>query len=166
MNIADTVRALLDYDPETGVFRWRKSSRNTKPGQVAGYCAGGYRQIGVNGTVYFAHRLAFLYMTGEWPAHDVDHRNGDRSDNSWANLRSASRSENNQNLGSRSDNRCGAKGVWANVYGSFSAQIQIRGTRHWLGNHPTIEAATAAYLRAKRELHTFQPTPRVEGANS
>ena len=158
------LRELLHYDPDTGVFTWLVNSRNTKPGQVAGYCRGKYRQISIDGVLYFAHRLAFLHMTGEWPSFDVDHRNGHRSDNRWCNIRPADRSENNQNLGMRSDNSSGYKGVWFNKSnGKWSAMISHRGKRRFLGNFSSAEDAYAAYLAAKSQLHEFQPVPRYEG---
>ena len=164
MFTAHQLREMISYDPVTGVFKWLYNSRNTRIGQEAGY-RDRYVQIGISGRVYTAHRLAWLYMTGEWPTADLDHINGDKHDNRWDNLREADRSENNQNLGMRSDNKSGFKGVWWNQANrNWSAQIQHRGKRHCLGNYPTPEEAYAAYLAAKRKLHTFQPVPRYEEA--
>jgi hypothetical protein len=103
MLTAERLRELLDYDPETGRFIWRKdhpTAKHIKAGSVAGTKNGrGYWVIGVAGAKYVAHRLAWLYVTGEWPAHLVDHENGDRLDNRFANLREATDSQNNFNRG-------------------------------------------------------------------
>ena len=155
MITAERLRGLMTYDPDTGVLAWSDT------GAEAGY-RGVYRQVGIGGRLYYAHRLAWLYMTGEWPEADIDHANGDRLDNRWENIRAANRSENNQNLGQRSDNKSGFKGVWWNrANRNWSSQIQVRGKRYCLGNYPTAEQAYSAYLDAKRELHKFQPTPRA-----
>jgi hypothetical protein len=86
---ANEVRHLLDYDPATGVFRWRvKPGRRVAAGAETGCVSNyGYKVIGIKGRVYQASRLAWLYVTGEWPEHDVDHANGDTADNRWDNLR-------------------------------------------------------------------------------
>ena len=153
---ADMARSLLNYDKESGHFSWKKN------GKKAGY-AGTYVQIGINHKVYYGHRLAVLIVTGEWPEVEVDHINGKKTDNRWANLRLADRSENNQNLGNRSDNKSGYKGVWFNrANKNWSAQIQVKGKRFSLGNYKTAEEAYLAYLKGKAVQHTFQPTPREE----
>lgn len=92
------LRSLLDYDPETGIFLWRVSRPpRGKAGGVAGYDNGsGYIKISIGGKRYFAHRLAFIWMTGRAPA-EVDHANGCGTDNRWRNLRAADRYQNTMN---------------------------------------------------------------------
>ena len=76
----------LHYDPDTGIFTWLKMSRQPKRlGSVAGGRCDGYIQIYLDGLIYRAHRLAWLYMTGEWPVGYLDHKNGVRDDNRWCN---------------------------------------------------------------------------------
>jgi hypothetical protein len=91
------LKELLHYDPESGAITWasRPSSR-VKVGMLAGkvHPTQGYRQVRADKSLYYAHRLAWLYMTGEWPAADVDHINHVRDDNRWSNLRGATRSQN------------------------------------------------------------------------
>src|ERR1700719_1662744 len=95
----DRLRELLSYDPETGVFRWLVRKRqNVKAGDVAGSFDGcGYCKISIDRRAYKAHRLAWLYMTGEWPPAEIDHINMNRADNRFANLRLATRHQNMAN---------------------------------------------------------------------
>lgn len=151
------LKELLDYDPDTGLFRWKLyRGRLAKRGDVAGgEGAKGYWRVWVDGKFYSAHRLAFLWMTGEWPEHEVDHINGVRADNRWANLRQSTRSENMHNRLTSIGKKNGTLlGVSKNTHGGkFSAVIAVDGKRHRIGSFPTPEAAHAAYLKAKDELH-------------
>lgn len=153
---AERLRELLDYDPDTGVFTWLICANNN--GAIAGSRAGalhseGYFYIGIGGKRYFAHRLAWLYMTGKWPEHDIDHRDGNRSRNVYSNLRSVTRSVNLQNQRQgRSNNSTGRLGV-TRKDGGFAAQISVNGKHVSLGTHATVELASAAYVEAKRRLH-------------
>jgi len=111
---AERLREVLRYEPETGVFVWRvRAARRIHVGAVAGNISpsSGYRFIGVDCRLYGAHRLAWLYMTGEWPKHQVDHVNMDCADNRWANLRDATCSQNTANSCVRINNKSGFKGV-------------------------------------------------------
>lgn len=109
---SDLVR-LLDYNPETGLFTWKAKRCGTKHGSVAGSIdpSHGYRRIKIDGHLYLAHRLAWFYVCGEWPAHEIDHIDRARANNRIANLRPATRSENQCNKPRYSNNRTGAKGV-------------------------------------------------------
>lgn len=146
----------LTYCPATGVFRWRISLHGhggaIEPGDVAGKCCDGYRVIGIDGGRYLAHRLAWLYMTGEWPSAFVDHRSLDRSDNRWENLRLATHTQNQANKHCRSDSFIGLKGV-RRCRGRWQARIKIDGIEKHLGTFDSPERAHAAYLRAA--VHAF-----------
>jgi len=150
-----TLRELLFYDSETGIFTWLvKRPGWLKVGDGAGYLLEGYRVISLHGRQYKAHRLAWLYMTGSWPEEEIDHKNGKRADNRWSNLRLATRSLNKQNMRkARSDNQVGLLGVSPNRK-NFQAEIRLNGRGYYLGTFRTPEAAHAAYLRAKRVLHS------------
>ena len=154
MITAERLRELLNYDPETGAFTWRvRRPGRCKVGSAAGSIAKKrkklYRHIELDGDAYQAHRLAWLYMTGEWPTDQVDHRNSDGLDNRWINLRAATSNENARNAKIRSDNRHGFKGVtWHKTHGKWYAQILIKGKKTFLGLHSTAEAAHAAYVKA------------------
>ena len=148
------VREVLDYDPDTGLFRWRVATgRRARVGAVAGARHNqDYIHIGIDGHRILAHRLAWLWMTGSWPIAEIDHINKDRSDMRWSNLRQASHAQNGANRGANKNNKLGIKGVRFN-HGSFYARIWKDGRQIKLGRFRTAKEATAAYLMAARELH-------------
>lgn len=143
---------LLHYDPETGVFRWRKSRGGYRAGSVAGCKTQGRIVIRVDRRSYLAHRLAFLYMVGAWPPEDVDHINGIGEDNRWVNLRAANNSQNSANR--KSANPSGLKGAsWNKSKRKWEAHITKNYKRHYLGLFPTPEEAHMAYCEAADRLH-------------
>jgi hypothetical protein len=155
----ERLKEVLLYLPDTGDFVWRKSlGWKGGLGKVAGYQSHGYISITIDQVAYRAHRLAWLWCFGRWPATShLDHRNGVRSDNRIANLREATNAENLQNLrGPKSHSTTGVLGVHRSKEGNFVAQITVNGKRKHLGRFPTAEAAGAAYLEAKRQLHPYQ----------
>ena len=158
----ERLRQLLSYDEDTGVFHWANPvSTAVRQGQIAGRKLNtGYWQIMVDSRRYQAHRLAWLWAYGEFPPNEIDHVNGDRSDNRLVNLRPATKAENQQNVGARKTNKCGFMGASPHMSGRWTAQIKHGGKKYYLGLYGTPEAAHAAYKAAKAELHTFQPTPR------
>jgi hypothetical protein len=146
------LKELLHYDPETGVFTWLVArGRYVKPGTAAGsHDRAGYLRIGVSCRIYAAHRLAFLYMTGETPT-EVDHINRVKDDNRWSNLRSASRSENVANTPLRRDNSSGYRGVgWYPRYKKWCAKGRLCGKSVHLGYFASLEEA-AEVARKWRE---------------
>lgn len=154
-------RRILSYDPKTGEFRWRvRADRDAGwNGKHAGEIAGavlpvGYRYINFNRKLHTAHRVAWLYMTGEWPRGQIDHINRDRTDNRWANLRVVKPSENIINQGIRSTNTSGIKGVsWDKKRRRWVAMITKDRKQQFLGYFDNLEAATAARRAAEAELH-------------
>lgn len=155
---AARLRELFDYDPLTGVFT-RRVSAGTRwhAGDVAGGPnADGYIVIRIAGRNYYAHRLAWLYVHGEWPSAQIDHRFDDRGDNRLSELRPATRGQNAQNQRrAQANNKCGLLGV-SESYGRFRSQIQRDEKNKHLGTFDTPELAHAAYLEAKAKLHPFQ----------
>lgn len=161
---ASRLREVLNYDPRTGMFTWLidKGSR-VKVGDVAG-CKNkkGYVKVVIDQKQYTSHRLAFLWMTGEFPPHQVDHKNGVHDDNRWLNLREATGLENQQNHKINRNNTSGYLGVTRDTGNDcWRAQIAVNGINKYLGLFDTPQAAHAEYLAAKAKLHEFQPVPRV-----
>ena len=153
MLTAARLRELLHYDPETGVFTWRVN-RGNKP--TAGMKAGrrlqsGHLQITIDWQTHAATRIAWLYMTGDWPVAMVDHKNRVASDYRWSNLRAATRLQNQANARVRKDSRSGVKGVSA-VRQKFRAKIRAGGKKIHLGYFDTPEDAHAAYVAKAKEL--------------
>jgi hypothetical protein len=142
---AERLRQVLDYNPEAGVFAWLLGKR---AGQVAGGLnEKGYRLIGIDGRNYRAHRLAWLYVTGSWPALDIDHKNCARDDNRFANLREATPRQNSLNARAHKDSKSGLKGVC--LQGSrWKAHIRHAGQQRHLGYFSTAAEAHAAYCSA------------------
>ena len=143
---AERLREQLEYSPETGLF--------SRDGREVGSVnkALGYVSTSIDGVTYMAHRLAWLYVHGEWPA-IIDHINGDRTDNRLVNLRSSTSSINNQNRRTASKrSKSGVLGVcWDR--GRWVAHIMTDRKRKNLGRFKTIDEAQTAYLVAKRQLH-------------
>jgi hypothetical protein len=161
---AERVRAVLDYDQETGEFTWKQTgSRALRRGDRAGSLhPRGYIHIKIGKYSYAAHRLAWLYVHKSWPSAELDHRNGCRSDNRIANLRPCDGpAENNQNTKRYSSNRSGYHGVgWHKSTGRWRARISVSGKHINLGLFDSPELAAEAYRKAKAERHCFQPEQR------
>lgn len=153
----ETLKSLLHYDPDTGVFTWAaRSGARSVIGTVAGHVRiTGYRTIAFNGEKYAAHRLAWLYMTGEEPGILIDHVNGQRDDNRWENLRQATFAQNSANSTRQSNNTTGLKGVSVLPHSPnrWQAAIKRDGKNQYLGCFPTPELAHEAYMSAAKEAH-------------
>ena len=160
---AERLREVLHYDPATGVFTWLVPCGSAAAGAEAGsFYSNGYMRVGVAGSVHLAHRLAWFYMTGEWPAEQIDHINGARADNRWVNLREATKAENQQNVTAYRNNTSGFPGVdWNKRDRRWRARIMVKREYRNLGYFSTAEEAAAAYAEAKQRLHTFNPKVRV-----
>jgi hypothetical protein len=146
---------LLSYDPKTGVFSWNKRTGRCSAGAIAG-CQDdrGYIVLSVDGKRYYAHRLAWLHFTGNFPSESIDHINGCKSDNRIRNLRDVSIQINLQNLKKAmvSNKSTGILGV-RKLRGKYLAQITIEGKETHLGTFNSAEDAHTAYLNAKRKFH-------------
>lgn len=151
-----TISALkerLSYSPETGEWVWLvRENGMMEIGQRAGDNSKKYTFIKVFRKKYAAHRLAWFYMTGEWPEY-IDHIDGDKKNNKWSNLRKATKSQNNSNVNKRIDNKSGFKGVIKTKTGNFRAYISKEGQRYNLGTYKRKENAALAYNFAAIELH-------------
>lgn len=157
--LAARLRAVISYNPETGEFiRLVRLAQRHQVGDradflVTGGGLRGYRRVAFDSKRYLAHRLAWLYVHGDWPALDVDHINGNRGDNRIANLRPVGNQINRENLRrARRDNKLGVQGVYQ-VGNRFFASVQLNRKRVYYKSFATPEEAHEAYVRAKRELH-------------
>jgi hypothetical protein len=138
------LKSKLIYDAESGVFKWKiKPCRNVFSGDVAGMIgSNGYRKIGINGRVYSAHRLAFLYMNGILPSNEVDHIDHNRDNNSWQNLREATRQANSMNLSVQKRSVSGHPGVtWSKRAKKWIVRPKKNGRKVYLGYYSDLENA-------------------------
>lgn len=148
------LKAILNYDPLTGIFRWLKGQGSAAAGSIAGRVnKTGYRYICINRKNYRAHRLAWFYVKGVWPT-KIDHENLLRDDNRWLNLREANSSQNEMNKPKTSRNTSGVKGVsFHKRSGKWIAQLTKDGEYHYLGLYETLELAEEVVRKKRQELH-------------
>jgi HNH endonuclease len=148
---------LLEYNPTTGIFRWKTRGSPRFDGKLAGKRAGwvasnGYRYVGISSSDYKAARLAWMIMTGQEPPDEVDHKNNVMTDDRWPNLRDATSSQNKINRAGTAPLRGAHRRVVdGRVY--WMARIKIHGKQTYLGNFKTAEAAHAAYCAASTKHH-------------
>lgn len=160
----ERLRDLFAYDPETGALTWKARPVNKKADAAintrrAGTAAGsltkrGYLTVGIGYAKYYlAHRIVWKLMTGDEPT-QVDHRDGDRINNRWLNLRAADNSTNLMNSKLRSDNKSGVKGVfWDAPHKAWRAVITANGKSERLGRFATVEQAAEVINARRIELH-------------
>jgi hypothetical protein len=150
----EQLKERLYYDRETGHFYWRFGTKNRLPWRRAGTMSvAGYVTIRVGGTLYYAHRLAVLYMTGVMPKRHTDHINGIKTDNRWENLRTVDFSVNQQNRKRANVNSSsGLLGVSLRR-GKYRARIHVHRNEIHLGDFASAEEAHRAYIEAKRNYH-------------
>ncbi len=148
----ERLKELFSYDAETGDFRWLSPKGRAKRG-VAGANCNGYLQVCIGGKFHYLHRLAWLWVYGDWPKQHIDHINGDRSDNRIANLRDVSRFVNLQNEHkARRNNQSGLIGAHKKGR-KWISKIRVGGEYLLLGNFSTPQEAHEAYIAAKRKYH-------------
>lgn len=157
MGDAELIRQLFAYDSEAGCFTSLvRRGKRWPPGQIAGTLdpSNGYRKLRFRGRQHFEHRLVWLWVHGEWPAAQVDHINGNRSDNRIANLRLATARENSRNAGMSRNNTSGYKGVfWERGCGKWRASITVNRKTIHLGVFVSAPEAHAAYCAAAKKYH-------------
>lgn len=155
---AERLREMLTYDPDTGVFSWNVPTKKIRIGDVAGGMnIHGYGVIGIDKHTYLAHRLAWLYVHGVWPANEVDHRDSDKTNNRIANLREATTQQNQHNrVHAQTNSKSGVLGVSRTKVGRpWQAFIKLNGCQKYLGRFSSQNEAHAAYIAAKRQLHPY-----------
>jgi len=150
------LKEVLEYNPDTGVFTWKKTVNSRA---VAGSVAGtkmntGYVRITIKQKMYTAHRLAYLYMTGNFPENFIDHINHIKDNNRWSNLRDATNSQNLANQVKPKTNTSGYKGVyWNKVHKKWCAEIGYMKKKMHLGLYTTPQEAAEAYKKKAIEIH-------------
>jgi hypothetical protein len=150
------LKEVLDYNPDTGLFIWKKTvGRRAKLGSVAGTKMNtGYVRITIKQKMYTAHRLAYLYMTGNFPENFIDHINHIKDNNRWSNLRDATNSQNLANQVKPKTNTSGYKGVyWNKVHKKWCAEIGYMKKKMHLGLYTTPQEAAEAYKKKAIEIH-------------
>lgn len=148
MITAQELRDLLHYDPQTGSFTWKPGATKHRTGREAGYTTDeGYRKILIRKQMYFAHRLAWLYVYGQWPDQEIDHINHARDDNKISNLRDVSHAENVRCQRTNLNKRGVAR--YDKETRKYRARFRRNGREINLGAYATREEAhevTAAYF--------------------
>jgi hypothetical protein len=151
----EELREYLDYDPETGVLRWKKRvSRHVLAGAIAGSAyPSGYLYIQLKGARMLAHRVAFAFLYGRWPRPCCDHVNGNTLDNRACNLRECTVSQNSQNKRAHRNNKSGVKGVsWSKQNQRWTAEVVRDGKAH-RKSFRHLEDAAAWVKQLRVELH-------------
>lgn len=155
------LKQYFNYDPETGIFsrKIKTTSRASDIGVPIGSLdTKGYLFTRILGKYYLLHRLAWFYMTGKWPENEIDHKDLNKSNNKWENLREATSNQNKYNVKARSNNSSGFKGVsFDKRTQKWVAQITINGKNRGLGRFKTPEEASVAYnLEANKHHGEFE----------
>jgi hypothetical protein len=172
---AQQARELLGYDPETGILRWKPRPLSSFPnvriakswnakhaGKVAGSVTASTarykrKQVWLKTKAYYAHRVAWLITHGEWPAGQIDHINGDATDNRIANLRVVDHTTNMRNTRLPKGNTSGVIGVsWRKDTNKWGARIQVNGKYRSLGYFTDFDDAVAA-RKAAEVVHGYHP---------
>lgn len=148
---AQYLREYFEYDQLTGLFYWKRKVTNAEIGQVAGTQRSGYVYLKLHNKGCFAHRVAWLFIYGEWPSKYLDHINGIRSDNRICNLREATQSQNMMN--SKHSKTHAMRGLYKRKTGLWQVKIGFDNKRINIGNFKTLEEAQVAYANAAKKFH-------------
>ena len=150
------LKEVVTFDDTTGIFIRKLKAKRAVIGRTLGYKkSNGYIALSIDGQKYFAHRLAWLYVYGEFPKNDIDHIDGNRTNNKIENLRDVPRTENLQNIKiAKSHNKStGILGAYLHTSGKFMSRIKVNKKDIYLGLFESAEQANQAYLKAKQQFH-------------
>lgn len=162
---ADFLRHLFSYNKRTGIVLWMNPPPrgSVKRGEEAkSKLSSGYMRVTIAGSAYRLSSIIWKMVTGRdpLPGHDIDHRDTNKTNNRWSNLREATESQNVANQGLTIRNTTGFKGVTRVPCGKWKASVRYKGALIYLGHHETPEQAHAAYV--KKALELFGPYARVK----
>ena len=148
------LKELFSYDPTTGIFTHKTITTSKRIGQRGGHLkkSNGYRFLYIDGRYQREHRMAYLYMTGEYPE-VIDHVNGIKDDNRWDNLRSCTQAQNCCNAVTYKNNQLGIKGISVGKAGNFIARISHNKRTYNLGTFDNLELAVFVRDEAAAKLH-------------
>jgi hypothetical protein len=151
----ELLKEYFHYDPQTGIIYWKKKSGCAKPGAIAcSKMSKGYLNVTVRGWILKAHTAAYALTVGKYPPSQIDHKDGNKANNAWHNLRPATNAENQHNVGLRKDNKSGVKGVYFhNQSQKWTAQITAYGEIITLGRFRDKQDAINARHKAAIKLH-------------
>lgn len=161
---AAILKELMHYDPETGVMTWLKkiAAKQYIGDRVGSIDDEGYARTKIQRKTYKLHRLIWLYMTGEWPEDEVDHKDRNRLNNRWLNLRAATHKQNSQNRNPRHDSTSKSVGVsWSSRDGLWCASISIDGRKRQVGSSKSLEKAIALRAAAAKQHYMHSEHTRV-----
>jgi len=153
----ERLNSFFSYNPESGKLSWAVNRGKIKIGaEIKCKNHAGYLVVRVDNVLLRAHRIIWAMNTGSWPEYEIDHINGNRSDNRLINLRQATRGQNMKNTIKPITNKSGLKGVSWHAKGNFwQAHIKSDGVNYYLGHYYTKEEAHEAYKSASDRLHSF-----------
>lgn len=154
--IPEEIRDYLGYNEITGNLYWiKKPNSRINIETIAGTLhKEGYLKIGFRRKIYLAHRIAWFIKTGEQPNEIIDHKDTNKTNNKWENLRKATKSQNEHNTQKQKNNTSGYKGVsWHKPSNKWAANIRLNTKLHHLGYYLSPEEAHAAYCTASVKLH-------------
>lgn len=147
--------SVISYDPVSGVFFKLGAAGDGAQQRPTGHKnVRGYMCVYVAGRSYAAHRLAFFYMQKEWPPHDVDHINGDRTDNRFSNLRQVTRKQNKENMTVTWAASCVRGVTWCKKRKAWKAQVKHNQRHYNIGYFSELEAAAEAAKAGRDRLFT------------
>lgn len=155
---AEFVRQAFDYNPFTGLLRWRKRPDRSAhwnsryAGRTVGSPVRRGLSVNINKKRYLIHRIIWVWMTGEWPPYELDHKDVNYRNNRWDNLRPATAAQNMANQGIRSNNTSGYKGV-SRKRDKWQVSICINRNHMNIGTYATKEEAAKAYIEATNRLN-------------
>lgn len=171
------IQEALTYDPKSGELFWSKDRPEAHWKQRGYYLrylreqagkkvtstinANGYKTLWLNNTMQYEHRIAFVLMTGQLPIGDVDHRNQNKLDNSWDNLRDVPHAINGRNIKKLSSNTSGYTGVtFFSRTGKWRAYVTVNGKQQHLGYFDSPDQAYQKRLDFIKTNHQLGYTPQ------